>query len=96
MKKSTRKVNVERPPFLLRVKFALGTDTCSMHVRDCHWLRLRESPTNNIFFPFNLLNKSWPLNLHDRRQYIILNDQKSYNDVLMHRWLKHETLERES
>lgn len=32
-------------------------------MRDCHWLRLRESPTNIIFFPFILSKKSCPLNL---------------------------------
>ena len=63
-KYSTGKLNVERPFFLWIVKFVLGSVACNMHVSDCHWFRLRESPTNIIFFPLNLLTKSWPLNLH--------------------------------
>lgn len=55
--------NLERPPFLSDVYLTSGTATCSMHERNCHWLRPKESPMNKSFFPFNFVKKSMPLNL---------------------------------
>lgn len=60
----TLTINVEREsPVLRRLYFDLGTAACNMHVKDCHWFTLRESPTNIIFFPLYLFNISFPLNL---------------------------------
>lgn len=48
----------------LKMYLEFGTQEWSIHVRDCHWFKLSESPTNIIFFPLHFCNKLNPLNLH--------------------------------
>lgn len=59
----TGNVKFERPPIFLLTYEACGTDVWIMQVRDCHWFRLNESPTNMICCPLNLIRNSLPLNL---------------------------------
>lgn len=54
----TVKENIERPPILTNLYGVCGSDEYSMQVNDCHWFKLKESPTNIILFPLNFLKKS--------------------------------------
>lgn len=53
----TGNVKLETAPDLCKLYLAFGCPTCSMHVSDCHWFRLSESPTNITFLPF-IFNKN--------------------------------------
>jgi len=59
----TVNVNVETSSCRDRLYLAVGTAACNIHVSDCHWFRLNESPTNIILFPLNLSRKARALNL---------------------------------
>lgn len=61
--KLTRKVREARPSLRIREVLALGTEEWIIQDRDCHMLRLSESPTNIIFFPRHFSRKLAPLNL---------------------------------
>lgn len=49
------------------LNLALGTAEWSIHVKDCHWFLLRESPTNIMLFPLNFSRKFTALNLQNKK-----------------------------
>jgi len=57
------KITVESESRLTMEVLAFGADARIIHVKDCHMLRLSESPTNIIFFPLHRLRSSNPSNL---------------------------------
>ena len=60
----TVNVNVRREPIFSNLYLECGVAEWSMHVNDCHWFKLSESPTNKMRLFLYLLKKVTPLNLH--------------------------------
>jgi len=59
----TSNVTEYSPSALNTLYFEFGTHEWIKHVRDIHWFKLSESPTNIIFFPLHFSKKYSPLNL---------------------------------
>lgn len=64
MNKPTSNITVERASLCLNVALDFGVQAWSIHANELNWFKLKESPTNIIFFPLFLSKKFNPLNLY--------------------------------
>lgn len=65
MKEHTSNVTEERASLCLNVVLEFGTQAWIIHANELNWFKLKESPTNIIFFPLFPFRKLNPLNLQN-------------------------------